>query len=299
MQEFNPVRNKKMKNTDIVRAKNGWLKSHGLGNDYIVFNSKTIDFKLSKEVIQRICNRNYGIGSDGLLVFIDSNKADFGLRIYNPDGSEAEKSGNGIRIFADYLYGMEFTDKKKFSIEVGGSVVKCEIQTVRKKNDVKSILVEMGKASFIPDSIPVKFDGEETLDMSIFIEGRELIFSTVSIGNPHAVFMVDNLDSIDIKKVGPLVEDNQMFPNRINVQFAQIIDRKNVMIEIWERGAGYTLASGSSSCGVVAVLNRKDMVDDKVNVHMPGGTLEVFIDKNSMIRLRGPVTKIACGILLA
>jgi diaminopimelate epimerase len=289
---------KKLKNTDIVRARNGWLKSHGLGNDYIVFNSKTAGFKFTDEVVQKICDRNYGIGSDGLLMFVDSKKADFGLRIYNPDGSEAEKSGNGIRIFADYLYGMGFTDKKKFSIEVSGSVVRCEIKTVRGKNDVKSILVEMGKASFDPDSIPIKFDGEETLDIPIFIEGRELIFSAVSIGNPHAVFMMDDLDSIDIKKIGTIIENNPMFPNRINVQFAQIIDRQNVMIEIWERGAGYTLASGSSSCGVVSVLNRKDMVDNKVNVHMPGGTLEVSIDKRRMIRLKGPVVRIASGVLM-
>ena len=289
---------KKLKNTDIVRARNGWLKSHGLGNDYIVFNSKIAGFKFTAEAVRKICDRNYGIGSDGLLVFIDSKKADFGLSIYNPDGSEAEKSGNGIRIFADYLYGMEFTDKKKFSIEVGGSVIKCEVKTVRGKNDVKSILVEMGKASFIPDSIPVKFEGEESLDIPIFIRGREMNFSAVSIGNPHAVFMVDNLDSIDIKKIGPLIENDKMFPNRINVQFVHIIDRQNVTIEIWERGAGYTLASGSSSCGVVSVLNRKDMVDDKVNVHMPGGTLEVSIDKTGMIRLKGPVIRIANGVLL-
>jgi diaminopimelate epimerase len=132
----------------------------------------------------------------------------------------------------------------------------------------------------------------------IFIEGRELNFSAVSIGNPHAVFMMDDLDSINIKKIGPIVENNPIFPNRINVQFVQIIDRQNVMIEIWERGAGYTLASGSSSCGVVSVLNRKDMVDDKVNVHMPGGTLEVSIDKTRMIRLRGPVTRVTSGILM-
>ena len=163
---------------------------------------------------------------------------------------------------------MEFTDKKKFSVEAGGSLVKCEIQTVRGKNEVKNILIEMGKASFIPDSIPVKFNGKETLDMPIFIEGRELNFSAVSVGNPHAVFMVDNLDNINIKKIGPLIENNSMFPNRINVQFVQIIDRKNVMIEIWERGAGYTLASGSSSCGVVSVLNRKEMVDNKVSMHI-------------------------------
>ncbi len=292
------MKNKKFKNADIVRAQNGWLKSHGLGNDYIVFNSKNISFKFTEEMIRKICNRNYGIGSDGILVSVDSGKADFGLKIFNPDGSEAEKSGNGIRIFADYLYSMNFTDKKKFSIEVGGALVKCEIYKKRGKNEVKSISVEMGKALFTPDSIPVKFNGEETLDMSIFVEGRELIFSAVSIGNPHAVFKVDNLDSIDIKKIGPLVENNSMFPNRINVQFVQIIDRKNIMIEIWERGAGYTLASGSSSCGVVSVLRRKDLVDNNVNVHMPGGTLEVSIDKNNKIRLKGPVARVACGILL-
>lgn len=292
------MKNKKFKNADIVRAQNGWLKSHGLGNDYIVFNSKNISFKFTEEMIRKICNRNYGIGSDGILVSVDSGKADFGLKIFNPDGSEAEKSGNGIRIFADYLYSMNFTDKKKFSIEVGGALVKCEIYKKRGKNEVKSISVEMGKALFTPDSIPVKFNGEETLDMSIFVEGRELIFSAVSIGNPHAVFKVDNLDSIDIKKIGPLVENNSMFPNRINVQFVQIIDRKNIMIEIWERGAGYTLASGSGSCGVVSVLRRKDLVDNNVNVHMPGGTLEVYIDKNNKIRLKGPVTRVACGILL-
>ena len=292
------MKNKKLKNADIVRAQNGWLKSHGLGNDYIVFNSKNISFKFTEEMIRKICNRNYGIGSDGILVSVDSGKADFGLKIFNPDGSEAEKSGNGIRIFADYLYSMNFTDKKKFSIEVGGALVKCEIYKKRGKNEVKSISVEMGKALFTPDSIPVKFNGEETLDMSIFVEGRELIFSAVSIGNPHAVFKVDNLDSIDIKKIGPLVENNSMFPNRINVQFVQIIDRKNIMIEIWERGAGYTLASGSGSCGVVSVLRRKDLVDNNVNVHMPGGTLEVYIDKNNKIRLKGPVTRVACGILL-
>ena len=292
------MKNKKLKNADIVRAKNGWLKSHGLGNDYIVFNSKTISFKFTEEVIRKICNRNYGIGSDGILVSVDSGKADFGLKIYNPDGSEAEKSGNGIRIFADYLYSMNFTDKKKFSIEVGGSLVRCVIYKKRGKDEVKSISVEMGKASFTPDSIPVKFNGEETLDMPIFVEGRELIFSAVSIGNPHAVFMVDNLDSIDIKKIGPLIENNSMFPNRINVQFVQIIDRQNVMIEIWERGAGYTLASGSSSCGAVSVLNRKDLVENNVNVHMPGGTLEVSIDKYHKIKLRGPVARIACGVLL-
>ena len=289
---------KKIKDRDIVRAENGWLKSHGLGNDYIVFDSKAAGFKFTTEIIQKICDRNYGIGSDGVLVKTDSGKADFGLRIFNPDGSEAEKSGNGIRIFADYLYGMGFTGKKKFSIEVGGSLVKCQIQTVRGKNEVDNIIVEMGKASFSPDAIPVRFEGQETLDIPIFIEGRELIFSAVSVGNPHAVFMVDNLDNIDVNKIGPEVEGNQMFPNRINVQFVQVIDRKNIMVEIWERGAGYTQSSGSSACGVVSVLKRKDMVDSNVNVHMPGGTLEVSIDGSNNIKLKGPVTRIASGILL-
>ena len=277
-----------MEAKSIVRMKNGWLKSHGLGNDYIVFDANNIGLDLNKDEIIRICNRNYGIGSDGILLKTQSQRADFGLRIYNPDGSEAEKSGNGIRIYADYLYNMGFTEKTVFTVEVGGEIVGCEM-----KSD--SIAVNIGKATFVPAQIPLNHHSEE---VTLMLEGRAYVFTAVSVGNPHAVCIVENLEPDEVKRLGPMVENHAVFPNRTNVQFAKIIDRHNVAIEIWERGAGYTLASGSSSCGVVAVLFKKGLVDGSVSVHMPGGTLQVHVDDDFRLRLEGPVTEVACGILL-
>ncbi len=290
-----------MKNTNaarrIARQKNGWLKSHGLGNDYIVFNAENIDFELSRENIVRICDEHFGIGSDGILLLTESKRADFGLTIYNPDGSTAEKSGNGLRIFADYLYSMGYTDKTKLSIEVGGQVVWCSLE-LGTDADVENITVDIGKATFVPAQIPVISDKQEALDIKIVLDEEDWVFSAVSVGNPHAVFIVDDVNDIDVIETGSMVECHEIFPNRINVQFVQVLDRNNAVIEIFERGAGYTLASGSSSCGVVAVLYKKGLVDEKVSVHMPGGTLEVEIDKDYNLRLSGPVERTACGVLL-
>ena len=290
-----------MENTDaarrIVRQKNGWLKSHGLGNDYIVFNAENIDFELSRESIVRICDEHFGIGSDGILLLTESKRADFGLTIYNPDGSTAEKSGNGLRIFADYLYSMGYTDKTKISIEVGGQVVWCSLE-LGADGDVENITVDIGKATFVPAQIPVISDKQEALDIKIVLDEQEWIFSAVSVGNPHAVFIVDDVNDIDVIETGSMVECHEIFPNRINVQFVQVLDRNNAVIEIFERGAGYTLASGSSSSAVVAVLYKKGLVDEKVSVHMPGGTLEVEIDRDYSLKLSGPVERTACGVLL-
>lgn len=282
---------------EIVRSNNGWLKSHGLGNEYIVFNSKNIDFELNKDAIIRICNTHYGIGSDGILLLIESDNADFGLRIFNPDGSEAEKSGNGIRIFADYLYRMGFTDNKKFTVEVGNELVRCEILLSNDGETIENIIVDIGKATFTPSEIPVNISSEEALDMELIIGGQQYLFSAISVGNPHAVCIVDKLECIDIKSIGSEVENNPIFPNRINVQLVEIVDKNNVKIEIWERGAGYTLASGSSSCAVVSVLYKKGLVCNDVSVHMPGGTLHVLVDEKYRIKLKGPVVEVAYGVL--
>lgn len=281
----------------IVRQPGGWLKSHGLGNDYIVLNSRTLGFELVKEDVIRICDTHYGIGSDGILLKEDSDRANFGLKIYNPDGSMAEKSGNGLRIFADYLYSMDFTDELSFSIEVGGAVVKCDIG-IGTNNERDSIAVDIGGASFIPKQVPVICDKDEALDIELILDGDNYMFSAVSVGNPHAVCIVEDVTKVDVCGLGPLVENHEIFPNRTNVQFAQVLDRDNVQIEIWERGAGYTLASGTSSCGVVSVLYKKGLVGNHVKVHMPGGVLEVDIDEEFNLRLTGPVKKTACGVLL-
>ncbi len=290
MNDINAVR-------EIVRQKDGWLKSHGLGNDYIVFNAANISFELCKENVVRICDEHFGIGSDGILLATESKRADFGLTIYNPDGSTAEKSGNGLRIFADYLYGMGYTDKTKISVEVGGHVVWCSLD-IGNNGDVDNITVDIGKATFAPAQIPVISDKREALDIKIRLGEEDWLFSAASVGNPHAVFIVDDVNDIDVIKTGAMVENHEIFPNRTNVQFVQVLDRNSAVIEIYERGAGYTLASGSSSCAVVAVLYKKGLVDKKVSVHMPGGTLEVEIDNDYNLRLSGPVERTACGVLL-
>jgi diaminopimelate epimerase len=281
----------------IVRLRNGWLKSHGLGNDYIVFDASNMTCVLDKETIVQTCDCHYGIGSDGILVWVHSKRADFGLEIYNPDGSQAEKSGNGLRIFVDYLYSMGFTDKTEFDIEVGGEIVGCAIAFDR-NGEIADIAVDIGKATFVPNEIPVVCDKHEALDIPLELDGETYLFSAVSVGNPHAVCIVDDLESIDVKKIGALVETHDIFPNRTNVQFVQVMDSGNVKIEIWERGAGYTLASGSSSCAVAAVLHKKGLVDSEVKLHMPGGTLYVSIGEDYALKLKGPVTRAACGVLL-
>ena len=192
---------------------------------------------------------------------------------------------------------MGYTQKTAFDIEVGGEIVSCEIETDESK-EIVNITVDIGKATFEPKLVPVLCDKDEALDIELILDGDKYLFSAVSVGNPHAVCIVEDITKVDICKLGALVENHGIFPNRTNVQFVQVKDRENVQIEIWERGAGYTLASGTSSCGVVAVLYKKGLVGQEVKVHMPGGILHVSINDDFYIRLKGPVTRAACGILL-
>jgi diaminopimelate epimerase len=275
---------------------NFFVKSHGLGNDYFVLNEAELSFNLNEKNIRLLCDVHYGIGSDGILLKVPSSKADFGLKIYNPDGSEAEKSGNGLRIFAKYLYDYGHTSGKIFTIETLGGVVTAEVakETNGKANQVK---VDMGKAIFGSHKVPVMCDGSECFDHPLNIIDETYLINCVSVGNPHCVILTDKLLKAEILKHGSEIENHPMFPNRINVQFAKVIARNEVEILIWERGAGYTLASGSSSCAVAAVMVKKDLTDRKLTVKMPGGTLQIEIDEAWNIRMEGEVKEIATGYL--
>ncbi len=275
---------------------NFFVKSHGLGNDYIVLNQYEISFELSSDAIQKICNVHFGIGSDGILLKVPSYKANFGLRILNPDGSEAEKSGNGLRIFAKYLYDNKFSKEKIFTIETPGGVVRAEItEEVNKK--AKTVKVDMGKAIFGSEEIPVICKNETCIDEVLNLEYKDYKINCVSVGNPHCVILKDELDEKEIKQFGTYIENHEMFPNRINVQFAKVISRTEVEILIWERGAGWTLASGSSSCAVAAVMVKKGLCDPNLTVRMPGGDLQIEIDKAWNIKMTGEVREIASGTL--
>lgn len=275
---------------------NFFVKSHGLGNDYIVLNQYEISFELTPKAIQKICDVHYGIGSDGILLKVPSYKANFGLRILNPDGSEAEKSGNGLRIFAKYLYDSKFSKEKIFTIETPGGVVRAEI-TEEVKKKAKTVKVDMGKANFISSEIPVNCAKEECFDEKLNLEYKDYIINCVSVGNPHCVILKDELDEKEIKQFGTYIENHPMFPNRINVQFAKVISPTEVEVLIWERGAGWTLASGSSSCAVASVMIKKGLTERKLNVKMPGGTLQIEIDEAWNIKMTGEVREIASGTL--
>jgi diaminopimelate epimerase len=275
---------------------NSFVKSHGLGNEYIVLDSENINFNLTTEAIKTLCNIHFGIGSDGILLKVPAGNADFGMRIFNPDGSEAEKSGNGLRIFAKYLFDYGFAGNKDFSIRTLGGIVHAHVIEV-KNNKAFLIKVDMGKAIFPPRDIPVNADGELFFDKKILAGDREFTVNCVSVGNPHCVILTDRLDIDEVKKYGPLIETHPIFPNRINVQFVKPFSNSEVEILIWERGAGFTLASGSSSSAVATVVRKKGLTGNNVKVKMLGGELNIDIDDDWNIRMTGEVKEIASGTI--
>ncbi len=257
-----------------------FVKSHGLGNDYIVIDPAHIPFELTPDAVRLICHRNFGVGSDGILVLAPSQDGVFGMRVLNPDGSEAEKSGNGVRIFAKFLRDHGYVDRDRFVISTLGGLVPVEVEA--KNNRVFMVTANMGKATFDP------FD-------SIDVDGNRFEVTSLSVGNPHCVIVVPEVEGVELHRLGPKIEHHPSFPNRTNVQFAQVISRGEARIVIWERGAGETLASGSSSCAVAAALHRLDLVDSQVTITMPGGQLTIRIDASGDIWMRGPVEEICAG----
>lgn len=268
-----------------------YAKYHALGNDYLVLDPKDASELPATDAIVRICHRNFGLGSDGILYGpLKTDKADFGLRIMNPDGSEAEKSGNGLRIFSRYLYDIGAVKNEAFTVDTIGGIVTCTIS-----EGAKSITVDMGKVSFAMKHIPI--DGPEQSDHNIgqplSFNGKTQTVYIANIGNPHCVVVQDEISAEQAHKDGPAIETHEAFPDRTNVQFLKVIDRNNIQIEIWERGAGYTLASGSSSSAAAAVAHRIGLCDSDITVHMPGGKIGIHIGDDFAVRMTGPATHVA------
>jgi diaminopimelate epimerase len=279
-----------------MMQKNFFVKTHGLGNDYIVLDSANISFPVNEKTVKHICDVHYGIGSDGILLLVPAKQGDFGLRIFNPDGSEAEKSGNGLRIFCKYLYDYHYTGKKTFTVDTLGGLVKATIDK-EINNKATLITIEMGKAIFNGPEIPVKCETKECFDYPLAIGDKNFLINCVSVGNPHCIILTDKLDLNEVMEYGPKLEVHSMFPNRINVQFVKPVNRNEAEILIWERGAGYTLASGSSSSAVAAVLKKKGITGNDVTIRMPGGKLKIGVDDAWNITLCGEVRQIAEGTL--
>ena len=268
-----------------------FVKYHGLGNDYLVIRPDDIAGDLETSQVQRICDRNYGVGSDGILLGpLHSDKCDFQLRILNPDGSEAEKSGNGLRIFSRYLYDEGLVRETKFTVETLGGTVICHVQ-----DSGKTVSVEMGKVSFLSTLIPVVGEEREVLQEHMEIAGNKFEYCAATVGNPHCVILFEPITPELAQKYGPLIEIDSRFPHRTNVQFLEVLDRQNIRIEIWERGAGYTLSSGSSSTAAAGVAYKLGLCGPNVTVHMPGGDLVISFSKDLAATMTGPVTRICDG----
>ncbi|MDZ7723936.1 MAG: diaminopimelate epimerase [candidate division KSB1 bacterium] len=268
-----------------------FYKYHGLGNDYIVMNPAEIGRELTPDEIRLICHRNYGIGSDGILWGPSpSQESRARLQIFNPDGSEAEKSGNGLRIFSKYLFDHGFVDTRPFTIETAGGQVQSRVHA-----DGRMIDVEMGAVSFDSEVIPVSGKTREVINEEIMVKDHLFTFCAATIGNPHCVIPCEEISEELAYTYGPHIEVDERFPNRTNVQFLKVLDRNNIQIEIWERGAGYTLASGSSSSASAAVAHKLGLCDADITVHMPGGTLKITIHPDYSIDMTGPVLHIGDG----
>jgi diaminopimelate epimerase len=276
-----------------------FYRGHGLGNDYVALELDALRFDLTPPAVRLFCDRHAGVGSDGILAAVPSEAADFGLRIFNPDGSEAEKSGNGIRIFAAYLLDRgRVRIGPEFTVETPGGVV--QVRIVAETDDgVLDVEVEMGTASFRSADVGLAGPDRETDGEPLELpSGDRVLINTVSIGNPHCVVFQDELDVEELRRRAPQVSTHPGFARGTNVQFAVGTAPDEVEAWVWERGAGETRASGSSACAVAAAAVRRGLVSERrVAVRMPGGTLHVEVRDDWSLLLRGPVEGICRGEL--
>ncbi len=279
--------------------RNAFFRGHGLGNDYLAMDPAELDFALTPERIRRICDRHWGLGSDGILAVAPARQADFGLRIYNPDGSEAEKSGNGLRIFGRYLYATGRARGTRFTVETPGGLVSVELH-LDSWGEAAAATVEMGTATFRPAALPCALEVEELIEQPIAAGGHSLRFTGVSVGNPHCVVfrpLGSTWQREEMLALGPLLENHEIFPRRTNVQFAVPVGPHHLRILIWERGAGETQASGSSACAAASAAVRLGLVRSPVTVVAPGGELEIEVREDYSLTMRGPVEEVAQGTL--
>ena len=270
-----------------------FFKYQALGNDYLILPGLAVE-TLTPDLVRQVCDRHFGLGSDGVLLPVSGSAggvADFGLRIFNPDGSEAEKSGNGLRIFARYLFDQGLVGHAPFTVWTAGGIVSCTLQADGQ------ILVGMGPVSFDSQRIPVLGPPRQVIEEELHILGQVCKVTALTVGNPHCVVFAEQVSPDLARQWGPALECHPLFPNRTNVQFVQILDAHSIKIEIWERGAGYTLASGSSSCAAAAAAVRLGLCQPPVTVHMPGGSLWVGQEADGSLSLLGPAALVAWGEL--
>lgn len=262
---------------------------HGLGNDYLVFDPNHNELELDQANVKMICDRNEGLGADGVLEGPILKEDGMHVKVWNPDGSESETSGNGVRIFAKYLMDHEYVKEQKFSIQTLSGPIEVECLN----NRATEFRVKMGKASFISREIPVTGEVREVINESFIFHNKEYKATCLTVGNPHCIIFMDQVTPELAKELGPYVENADEFPEKTNLQICRKIDTGNLDIEIWERGSGYTKASGTGSCAVAVAAYRLGLVENRVNVNQPGGMIQIDIKDDDTIYMTGTVGYVA------
>lgn len=264
-----------------------FTKMQGLGNDYVYVNCFEEKIENPSEVAVKVSNRNFGVGSDGLIMINPSKVADFEMEMYNADGSRGEMCGNGIRCVGKYVYDYGLTDKTSVSVETLGGIKYLDFTVENGK--VKLVKVDMGSPELIAKKIPIVADDEKVIDSPIVVDGQEYRMTGVSMGNPHTVVYIDDVQGLEIEKIGPKFESHERFPNRINTEFARVIDRNTVEMRVWERGSGETLACGTGACAVAVASILNGFTEDKVTVKLLGGDLQIEWDRvANKVYMTGP-----------
>lgn len=272
-----------------------FTKMHGIGNDYIYVNCFEEKVENPEAVSIYVSDRHKGIGSDGLVMIMPSDKADFRMRIFNADGSEAMMCGNATRCIGKYVYDKGMTDKTEITLETNSGIKYLTLFPENGK--VEYVEVDMGKAVIVPKEIPVMAEGESFISVPVEVGGIEYKITCVSMGNPHAVVYLDNIAELELEKMGPLFENHKLFPDRINTEFIEVIDSRTLNMRVWERGSGETFACGTGACAsvVASVLNGYCNRDEEVTVHLRGGDLRITYCDNGTVIMKGPAAIICDG----
>ena len=279
-----------------------FTKMQGCGNDYVYVNGFTehVPQERKPEIVRSLSDRHFGIGGDGVIFINPSEEADFEMEMYNADGTRAQMCGNGIRCVAKFVYDKGLTDSDRISVVSAGSVKYLEL-TVEKKDPsdrgvVTRVRVNMGSPILEPSRIPVLADGENVINEPIYVEDREYRMTCVSMGNPHAVILADGVADMKLEQIGPLFENHVRFPERVNTEFVEIIDRQNVFMRVWERGTGETLACGTGCCATAVACVLNGLTDDRITVKLLGGELTIEWNREeNVVYMTGPATTVFEG----
>ncbi len=273
-----------------------FTKMQGLGNDYVYVNCMEKEIEDPSGLAKQVSDRHYGVGSDGLILICPSEHADFEMKMYNADGSRGEMCGNGIRCVGKYVYDYGLTDQTEISVETLGGIKYLSLMVENGK--VSQVKVDMGSPIFVPEQIPVKAGKLDAVDVPIDVDGKEYRMTCISMGNPHAVVYMDEIKELEIEKIGPKFEHHPCFPNRVNTEFAHVLNRQTVEMRVWERGSGETLACGTGACAVAVASMVNGLTDDSVTVRLLGGDLKIEWDREkNVVYMTGPASVVFDGEL--